>query len=58
MNRNLYTILTIGLIISLVFMIAGFVFGILNNANEGNIIETSEYDLVGEIIKCGWRREH
>ena len=23
-----------------------------------NIIETSEYDLVGEIIKCGWRREH
>jgi ribosomal protein S12 methylthiotransferase len=23
-----------------------------------NIIETSEYDLVSEIIKCGWRREH
>ena len=42
MNRNLYKILTIGLIISLVFMIAGFIFGIFDNANEGNIIETSE----------------
>ena len=42
MNRNLYKILTIGLIISLAFMIAGFVFGIFNNINEGNIIETSE----------------
>src|SRR3989337_317039 len=42
MNRNLYKILTVGLIISLVFMIAGFVFGILNNVNEGNIFETSE----------------
>ena len=42
MNRNLYKILTIGLIISLAFMIAGFVFGMFNNINEGNIIETSE----------------
>jgi len=45
MNRNLYKILTVGLIISLVFMIAGFVFSILNNANEGNIIQTSEDNL-------------
>ena len=42
MNKNLYKILTIGLIISLAFMIAGFVFGMFNNINEGNIIETSE----------------
>jgi uncharacterized membrane protein len=42
MNMNLYKILTIGLIISLVFMIAGFVYVMLNNVNEGNIIETSE----------------
>ncbi len=42
MNRNLYKILTIGLIISLVFMIAGFVFGIVESIKEGNIIETSE----------------
>jgi len=45
MNRNLYKILTIGLIIGLVFMVTGFVFGIFNNTKEGNIIETSENNI-------------
>jgi len=45
MNRNLYKILTIGMIISLVLMIAGFIFGVFSDINEGNIIETSEENI-------------
>ncbi|MCL4417073.1 MAG: DUF1634 domain-containing protein [Actinobacteria bacterium] len=42
MNRNLYKILTIGLVISLAFMIAGFTFGMFNNVSRENIFKISE----------------
>jgi uncharacterized membrane protein len=45
MNRNLYKILTIGLIVSLVLMLAGFVFGIFNNVSEKNIIDNAEENI-------------
>lgn len=45
MNKNLYKILTIGLIISLVLMLAGFVFGIFSNVSKGNIIDNAEENI-------------
>lgn len=42
MNRNLYKIYTIGLIICLVFMVAGIAFYVFNGIKAVNIAEISE----------------